>query len=1027
MQSLKQLCEPRESVFDKQRRDTVLDLTDLREGRIDPDKFFEENFVTEGMRTLLEQAFLRLEGKSSQGIFKLKQAMGGGKTHNLLTLGLLAQNPKYREQVMGKFYKPDKNLGEVKVVAFTGRESDVPYGIWGAIAEQMGKKDLFKDLYSPPSAPGQTAWEELFDGETVLVLLDELPPYLVNARARQIGDSNLAQVTATAIANLLNAIGRGRCENVCLVITDLSGSYVAGSQQISEILSDLEKETHRSVMPIEPVRMNSDELYHILRKRLFEKLPSEQAISDVAQGYAQAIRDAKQMDITNESPEQFASRIQVSYPFHPAIRDLYARFKENEGFQQTRGLIRLMRIVVSRMWESDEAKERYLIAAHHLDFNDRDTRTEISQINGTLENAVAHDIASEGSAVAEMMDKNLGGTDTQDATRLIFMSSLANVPNAVLGLSIPEIIAYLAEPGRDLAKLQTQVLEQLSTAAWYLHGNRDGKLFFKNTENLNAKLESLVKAFLPEQAKKELRTHLKELFKPENGWCYQNVMALPAVDEIELEQDRITLVITEPHPGTDIRPELRAFWDDATWKNRVAFLTGSKSTYETLIDVGKRLRAIQQILDEQISEGVPDSDPQRKDALDLSDRIKQNFHSAVRETFTTIWYPFNNNLISADFTMKFEGNRYHGEEQILALLKEKMKFDENAAGDVFRKKAEVRLFSNTQSLPWSEIRRRAATNTTWTWHHPKALDDLKTDSTMRDVWREDGGYVDIGPFPQDKTDVNVRLVHRDDDTGEAVLQVVAVHGDTLHYDIGAPATPASAKLEEAQFKTKELRVSFLAVDSTKQHEMGDPVEWRNTITIKHRKFDGGTDKKLELQAAPRASIRYSTDGSNPKVAGAIYEGEFIVPYGTAFVLVYAEADGIESEIERVPFQWDSGPGFEVDRDKPATWSPRNLGFNSTKETYELFDRAKKFRASLVGVRLIIAGESGDPGWLEFTMYEQQEVTPEYLEELLGIMRKAQSSGQVQIMVNSVKFKLGQDMLDWIEEIKGQVNPDEIQQ
>ncbi len=73
----------------------------------------------------------------------------------------------------------------------------------------------------------------------------------------------------------------------------------------------------------------------------------------------QAIRDARQMDITNESPEQFAARIQASYPFHPALRDLYARFRENPGFQQTRGLIRLMRIVVSRMWQTGTADRRY--------------------------------------------------------------------------------------------------------------------------------------------------------------------------------------------------------------------------------------------------------------------------------------------------------------------------------------------------------------------------------------------------------------------------------------------------------------------------------------------------------------------------------------------------------------------------------------------------------------------------------------------------------------------------------------------
>lgn len=90
------------------------------------------------------------------------------------------------------------------------------------------------------------------------------------------------------------------------------------------------------------------------------------------------------------------------------------------------------------------------------------------------------------------MDQNLGGADARDVCRLLFMASLANVPNAVLGLSIPELVAYLSGPERNLAKLKGDVLERLSTAAWYLHSNRDGKLFFKNVENLNAKLESLL-------------------------------------------------------------------------------------------------------------------------------------------------------------------------------------------------------------------------------------------------------------------------------------------------------------------------------------------------------------------------------------------------------------------------------------------------------------------------------------------------------------------------------------------------------
>ena len=57
MRTLKQLCTPRPSVFDSSRRDVVLDLTDLIDNRINPDMFFEENFLTDGMKRLLQQAF----------------------------------------------------------------------------------------------------------------------------------------------------------------------------------------------------------------------------------------------------------------------------------------------------------------------------------------------------------------------------------------------------------------------------------------------------------------------------------------------------------------------------------------------------------------------------------------------------------------------------------------------------------------------------------------------------------------------------------------------------------------------------------------------------------------------------------------------------------------------------------------------------------------------------------------------------------------------------------------------------------
>ena len=110
------------------------------------EEFFSENWVTGGMRHLLREAFRRFAGRSASGVIKLTQAMGGGKTHSMIALGLLARYPELRAEVMGGDYQ-EKDLVAVRVVAFTGRESDAPLGIWGAIAEQFGKPAI-RDLYA---------------------------------------------------------------------------------------------------------------------------------------------------------------------------------------------------------------------------------------------------------------------------------------------------------------------------------------------------------------------------------------------------------------------------------------------------------------------------------------------------------------------------------------------------------------------------------------------------------------------------------------------------------------------------------------------------------------------------------------------------------------------------------------------------------------------------------------------------------------------------------------------------------------
>ena len=64
-------------------------------------------------------------------------------------------------------------------------------------------------------------------------------------------------------------------------------------------------------MNLTPVQINTDEFYHILRKRLFKVLPKSTRSMRSRRDTPRPIREAKQMDITAQSPEQFAQLVQI--------------------------------------------------------------------------------------------------------------------------------------------------------------------------------------------------------------------------------------------------------------------------------------------------------------------------------------------------------------------------------------------------------------------------------------------------------------------------------------------------------------------------------------------------------------------------------------------------------------------------------------------------------------------------------------------------------------------------------------------
>jgi hypothetical protein len=96
------------------------------------------------------------------------------------------------------------------------------------------------------------------------------------------------------------------------------------------------------------------------------------------------------------------------------------------------------------------------------------------------------------------------------------------------------------------------------------------------------------------------------------------------------------LVISQPsHAG--LNPELKAFWDNETWRNRLIFLCGSE-TFTEVSRAAAYMKAAQDQVADFEAQRYADAQPEMQQARAALDRHNTAFRSALRETFTQAKY-----------------------------------------------------------------------------------------------------------------------------------------------------------------------------------------------------------------------------------------------------------------------------------------------------------------------------------------------------------------------------------------------------
>ena len=335
-----------------------------------PESFFALTFPTYNLRQLVRDVVLRLAGKNDKAVRQLELTYGGGKTHTLITLGHLVNDPDKLPdlQAVAEFVediglKPPKcriaGLCFDKLDVEKGMEIRDPKGKvrtlkqpWSVLAYQIAGDEGLKLLHADSkaeereSAPAENLLTELLEipvkqGLGVLILIDEVLMYArekvaldKEARGRLINFFQYLSGAATKVDRC--------CIVASLLASDPLKSDNFGRELQGELYDIFQRQREAVVEPVV-----KEDVAEVMRRWFFtpaslkDRDSFKQHVVAALKGIADLDEQTKKQGATAEE------RFLKSYPFHPDLTEVfYEKWTQMERFQKARGVLRTFAIAL---------------------------------------------------------------------------------------------------------------------------------------------------------------------------------------------------------------------------------------------------------------------------------------------------------------------------------------------------------------------------------------------------------------------------------------------------------------------------------------------------------------------------------------------------------------------------------------------------------------------------------------------------------------------------------------------------------
>ena len=634
LEAWRTVMPPRETVTlgEFTEAEFAADLQQVRDGRADstdygnPVGFFNQTYITPGIRALLVSALKRVGGGGGDPVIQTKTGFGGGKTHSLIALYHLIGsadaliNPARKDDEESRRtasdiraimsdagYNPD-SAAPAKIAVLDGTylsETDVhatPDGdplntLWGEMAHQLGGKDAYEIIGAAArsgASPGGRELDALLEhvGPCV-ILMDELVAYVRNAPNKD------------SVYTFLQALTQSvrRSDDCALVVTLPQSEVEAGGDEGAAALARLDSIFARIEAVWEPLEIH--EAFEVVRRRLFGNAVNESERDKTCDAFARMYSRHKS-DFPQETAEQrYAERMKACYPIHPEIFDrLYQDWSTNPNFQRTRGVLRMMANWVSRLFLNSDQSPLILPASMPLDdpsLSNEFTRLLPGQWSAVVSEAGAPDNRADAIDKTTPRFAEVGGASRRIA-RTVFLGSA--VGGATRGIERRRVHLGTAQPGHGIA-VYDEALRGMEGSLYYLYHDRD-RYFFHAEENLN-KVASDRESEMTAQAARELiigelRTAAGNL---------RDVIVCPDGSAAVPEAARVRMVVLPPDKTLPSRSAEDDYAEQAARafisargegaprvaKNTIVFLAAKSDEARALARAARRFRAWDSILE----------------------------------------------------------------------------------------------------------------------------------------------------------------------------------------------------------------------------------------------------------------------------------------------------------------------------------------------------------------------------------------------------------------------------------------------